>query len=410
MPRATRTPNSPAAHSAQLTRTGPIGRARGKAGESEQLSDTIATIYDAAIDRERWVDAVGRITPFVGCFAGTLAAVDLLHGGLNLVIQWGYPQDGWQKYLEHFYHRNPLNGPTFRTQAGDVVQASTLDAFDEFLRSELYIKLGKPLGLVDAIQATIDKTASSIAVLTCVRHVDAGPVGQDDLRRMTLILPHLRRALSVAQLLDLHTVRADAFAEAVDGLSTGVFFISAGGHLIHANAAGQTMIDAGDPVMLSGGHLVTRDHAMLTAIRQAYAAALDETVVVATPSVSVGLMGRDDRPFTAHVLPLTSGTRKRAAASISAAAVVFVQEAAVDISAAIGAASQLYSFTPAETRVLTALVEVGGAAAILGMLGVAKRTVQTHLEHLFEKTGTKRQAELVRLIVGYTSPVRGRWP
>lgn len=356
------------------------------------------------------MDAVEKTTRFVGCFAGTLAAVDLLHGGLNLGIQWGYPEDGWQQYLEHFYHRNPLNGPTFRTQIGDALKASTLDAFDEFLRSELYIELGKPLGLIDAIQGTIDKTASSIAVLTCVRHVDAGPVEADDLRRMTLVLPHLRRALSVARLLDLHTVRADSFTEAVDGLSAGVFFISAAGHLIHANAAGQAMIDARDPMTLAGGHLVTSDHANLETIRQAYAAALDETMVIATPSVSVSLTGRDGRPFTAHVLPLNSGTRSRAAGSISAAAVVFVREATVDIPAAIAAASQLYSFTPAETRVLSALIEVGGATAIPGMLGIAKRTVQTHLERLFEKTGTKRQAELVRLIAGYDTRVRSRRP
>ena len=37
-----------------------------------------------------------------------------------------------------------------------------------------------------------------------------------------------------------------------------------------------------------------------------------------------------------------------------------------------------------------------------------KRTVQTHLAHLFEKTGSRRQADLVKLIAGYDTPVRGR--
>ena len=405
MPRAARNSASAAIRGDHSAGRGAPHRNKSDAHESAQLSDAIATIYDAAIDRERWVDAVEKVTRFAGCFAGALGAADFLHGGLNFGIQWGYAPDVWQRYVEEFYHRNPLNGPAYRTRIGDVRQASNLDTFDELLRSEFYTEWCLPLGLNDTIQGTIDKSASGIAVLTCTHHIDDGPVRPDDIRRMKLVMPHLRRAFLIARLLDLHTVRADAFAEAMDGLSTGVFFINPAGHLVHANAAGQAMIDTNDPVTLSGGHLVTSDHAMLEAMRRACAAALDETIVEETPGVSVGLTGRDGQHFTVHVLPLTSGARKEAVTS-SATAVMFVREATVDTAAAIAAANQLYGFTPAESRVLTALVEVGSAAAIPAMLGVARRTVQTHLEHLFEKTGTNRQAELVRLIAGYDTPMR----
>ncbi len=391
------------------TRTGALsglaGRELGKTDESEQLSDAIATIYDAAIDRERWVEAVEKVARFIGCFAGALGAVDFLHGGLNLGVQWGYPPEEWQRYLDETYHQNPLNAEAYRTGVGEVRLASTFDTYGEFLRSDFYINWCRPLGIIDGIQSTIEKSASSIALLTCVRHVDAGPVDPADLRRAKLVLPHLRRAFLISRLIDLHATRADAFADAMDGLSTGVFFINPAGHLVHANAAGQAMLDAREPVMLSAGHLVTSEQAMLESVRQACAAALDETIIVEAPSVSVALTAQDGRHFTAHVLPLNSGARKRAVTSASTA-VVFVREATVDIPAAIDAASRLYTFTPAESRVLTALVEVGSAAAIPGMLGVTKSTVQTHLEHLFEKTGTKRQAELVRLISGYDTWVR----
>lgn len=40
------------------------------------------------------------------------------------------------------------------------------------------------------------------------------------------------------------------------------------------------------------------------------------------------------------------------------------------------------------------------------MLGAAKSTVKTHLDNVFKKTGTRRQAELVRLIAGFDGPVR----
>jgi DNA-binding CsgD family transcriptional regulator len=36
-------------------------------------------------------------------------------------------------------------------------------------------------------------------------------------------------------------------------------------------------------------------------------------------------------------------------------------------------------------------------------LGIAENTVKTHLRRLFEKTGTTRQAELVKLVAAFSS-------
>jgi DNA-binding CsgD family transcriptional regulator len=42
--------------------------------------------------------------------------------------------------------------------------------------------------------------------------------------------------------------------------------------------------------------------------------------------------------------------------------------------------------------------------AVADELGVSAATVRTHLKNLFEKTGMRRQADLVRLISGHQSP------
>jgi DNA-binding CsgD family transcriptional regulator len=34
-------------------------------------------------------------------------------------------------------------------------------------------------------------------------------------------------------------------------------------------------------------------------------------------------------------------------------------------------------------------------------LGISEATAKTHLHHVFEKTGTSRQADLVKLVAGY---------
>ena len=63
--------------------------------------------------------------------------------------------------------------------------------------------------------------------------------------------------------------------------------------------------------------------------------------------------------------------------------------------------------TPTELRVLLAIVGVGGVPEVATALGVAVTTVKTHLGRLFEKTGATRQADLVKLVAGYATPLAG---
>jgi DNA-binding CsgD family transcriptional regulator len=65
----------------------------------------------------------------------------------------------------------------------------------------------------------------------------------------------------------------------------------------------------------------------------------------------------------------------------------------------------MYRLTPTELRVLLAIVDVGGVPEVAAALGVAVTTVKTHLGRLFEKTGVARQADLVKLVAGFSTPL-----
>jgi DNA-binding CsgD family transcriptional regulator len=105
------------------------------------------------------------------------------------------------------------------------------------------------------------------------------------------------------------------------------------------------------------------------------------------------------------VLPLTSGARRRAGASYAAAAAMFVHKAALDTPSPPEVIAKAFKLTPSELRVLLAIVKVGGAPEVAEAIGVAENTVKFHLKHLFEKTGTRRQADLVKLVAGFANPL-----
>ncbi len=91
----------------------------------------------------------------------------------------------------------------------------------------------------------------------------------------------------------------------------------------------------------------------------------------------------------------------------AAAAVLFVQKAALATRSPPEVIAKTYRLTAMEVRVLLAIVEVGGAPQVAETLGIGEGTVKTHLKRLFEKTGARRQADLVKIFAGYTSPLLG---
>jgi DNA-binding NarL/FixJ family response regulator len=101
---------------------------------------------------------------------------------------------------------------------------------------------------------------------------------------------------------------------------------------------------------------------------------------------------------------LTSVARRRASAH-SAAAAIFVRKAALSTPSAPEVIGATYNLTPAELRVLFGIVDIGGVPDVAAALGVADTTVKTHLSRLFQKTGSARQADLVKLVAGYSTPL-----
>ena len=121
--------------------------------------------------------------------------------------------------------------------------------------------------------------------------------------------------------------------------------------------------------------------------------------------IALPLTARNGERYVAHVLPLTSGARRDAGLAYNAVAALFVRKAALEACLASEVIGEMYNLTPTELRVLLAIVDVGGVPEVAASLGVAATTIKTHLSRLFEKTGVGRQADLVKLVAGFATPL-----
>lgn len=192
------------------------------------------------------------------------------------------------------------------------------------------------------------------------------------------------------------------FADALDGLGAGLFLVDATGRIVHANASGHAMLHDRCVLRDVGGRLTACETRAATALKQALTMAAGSDAAVSAGPTAVPLRTRDGKHYVAHVLPLASGARRRAG---HAAAALFVHKAALASPSQPDAIARLYNLTPGELRVLLAIVDVGGVPETAQALGVTEATVKTHLHRVFGKTGACRQADLVKLIAGFSSPL-----
>ncbi|WP_244608144.1 helix-turn-helix transcriptional regulator [Bradyrhizobium algeriense] len=374
----------------------------GAFGNQQLLSDLIGILYDTAIDPSLWQRTLERVALFVGGSGAGLFCKDV--GVPHAAIPHSI---GFQRPLPVALFRQIYSAAEGHFLGDLEVPIATTDlmSFADYAQTDFYRQWAAPQGLVDFLSAVLDRTVISSAIFGVFRHKRNGMVDDQARRQMRLIAPHIRRAVLIGRMFEFKAAEVATFVDTFDGLGAGMYLVDAAGRLIHANAAGNAILGTSDILSSAGGRLVASDAQVDRALREVFAAAGQGDAALGIKGIAVPLIGKDGERYVAHALPLTSGARRRAGVVYTAAAALFVRRAALAVSSAPEAIGSTFRLTPTELRVLLAIVEVGGIPEVATAFGVADTTIRTHVSRLFEKTGTARQADLVKLVAGYATPL-----
>lgn len=370
-------------------------------GEVEQVSALVGDIYDASLDPALWPLVLENSANFIGGVAAALFIKDAVHKRQNDLYTWGYDPECSRRYFEKFIPFDPFTTGMFFFDLEETVSLANLIPYEEHRKSRFYKEWVQPQGWIDAIGVTLEKSATAYAVFSIIRHERNGFVDDETRQRMGLIAPHVRRAVAIGKVIDLRTVEAAALADTLDGLTAAMFLIDDEHRLVHANAAGHVMLADGSVVSAAGGKLIFTDQA----ISASFLSPGSDGAVADAKNSYLPLRAPNGDDYIAHVLSLSAGKRRQGGSAYSAAAAVFVRKAELELPHPVEALAKRYKLTAAEMRVLFAIVEIGGVPEVANMLGISQATVKTHLQRIFGKTDTARQADLVKLVAGFSGPI-----
>jgi DNA-binding CsgD family transcriptional regulator/PAS domain-containing protein len=370
------------------------------------VSHLIGDIYDAALDSALWTDVLEQACQFVGGSAASLYSKDVVVRKGAARYNWNMPAEALAAYFDEFVRFDPVTVSQFFFQVGDIYSIADLMPYEEFVATPVYQQWAKPNGWVDHLAATLDKSANGFALFGVFRSEGQGLVDDRMRHRMRLLAPHMRRAVLIGNVIDVHKAGVSALADAFDAIDTGVFLVDGAGRIVFVNEAGQALLASGTVLGRQQNMLTAVDPHAARVLRDVLAAASGGDSAIGTGGIAVPLLKEPGHNWFAHVLPLTSGARLREGRVHSAVAAVFVRKASVYAPPPIETVAKLYKLSPGEVRVLQAMLNVSGVSKIAAALGLTESTVKTHLQHLFAKTGVRRQTDLVKLVAAHANPFR----
>ncbi|MGD9916108.1 MAG: helix-turn-helix transcriptional regulator [Rhizobiaceae bacterium] len=373
--------------------------ANGKPSVSpEWLSRTVGDIYDCVLEPERWENTIERLVRPLSFTNGALAVLQMRPGANHLKAQFGFDPEwiavaddyvedavriwGGQARMEAF----PLCEPIVAT---NITPRSRLGEFG------YYRDVLGPRGIHEAVVLRLTAEPTLLGYLGLNRHHSDGEVLPEELEALRLIAPHLRRAVTISNLFDLQAVENATFRAVLDRMACAVVLVDADLMIVHANDAAQGMLAGGD-LLSAEGRLGVRGKLAGDALRAAVRLAADNEAAMAQRGIGIPALAEDGSPAVLHVLPLQHRAL-RSRLSQRAVAAVFVVSGAQGAQTPVDAIATLYDFTPAESLIFASLCRGLSLEQTAETLGIARSTAKTHLLRVFEKTGCKRQAEIVAL-------------
>ena len=373
------------------------------------LSDLISSIYDCALDPDLWERTLRQL---VAAFSSQSAVLGLTDLGRETALASKIVgmDPAWQRVLErHGPEIHSFTAPAYPDQESldEPFVVSRRLSPEYCAGSSYYREVLRDWGLVDVIQLMVITTPTRLAGLGFGRGDQHGLVTDREVELARLLLPHVRRSLTITDVLDANTIARERTEDALNLFGSAIVLTDAQGSIIFANRTAEAMFASGTLVQANGGILRATSSSAAAELRAAIGLAARREAELGTTGLSIRLTGEDPPSVLAHVLPLT-GSERRARLQPAAVAAVFIRNVGLDLEPALETVARLHKLTATELRVLLAIVDRGGVPEVAAVLGISEATVRTHLKRLFEKTGTHRQVDLVKLVVAHGAPFTRR--
>ncbi len=390
----------------------------------ETISKLLGLLYEASAAADSWsafLSALGQATDSQALW---FLLIDS-HGQCNAKLSIGYDLQWTRNYMAHFCQHDEVLRRFAEAQQkhGDWIGTrDTVMPEKEYLRTYIYNEFTRPQDKLHLCVAALGGLDGMVhGGIAMMRAPAARSYGKETVKLMTMLAPHVRRALNTHRALGQSRSRVGALRQSVEALEIAVVSLHRTGRVVRVSPAAQAILDLGRGIELDGGFLrasVAAEQSRLAAmiagatatgtgkgeevpVRQATGTAPEAGgAQLWTPSSGGAMViSREppSRPLRVVVTPFHSN---EVLLGDQPAALVFFSDPDARTGMRASLLCSLYRLTPTECRLSGLIAEGCEVSDAAGQLKMTVGTARFHLKSIFRKTGVSRQSELVRLVFG----------
>lgn len=357
---------------------------------------SVQRLYDAALTADAWQPALQSVVDLVGGDHAILVARDPAREGMGVATCAGMDERDFARFRSPHAVRwmAPLASAL---PSGSAMVWSHLLRDRDFERTEFYNEVVRPVHGFYAV-AVRDETPTLSTFMAVCRGRKRGDFEAADATMMQCLAPHLATALRVRQRLGAADLSATGAEAALEHLRTGVMIVDSAYTVAFANEAAERLFRESG-LRLDRDGLCTPDAAARGELRRLIASCAG--IACLNRAGGVVEIPRSGRlPLRILVAPFTpERIGEDAGTAANPLALLLVTDPQQRCEARKAGLKRRFGLTCAEADLAIEIARGDGRDAAARRLGVTVATVRTHLTHIFDKTGTRRQAELVRLVL-----------
>ncbi|MCB1775409.1 MAG: helix-turn-helix transcriptional regulator [Gammaproteobacteria bacterium] len=365
-----------------------------------RLLEVIGTIYDAAMDADRWPEVLAQIAALFDVRSGLLRFMDPNCRSVEFAVMHNYDEAYVKAYAEHFVHNDPVNELLMHHPQGGGRTTPLVD-LPNHKHSEYYNDYARPQEIEHLAGAILSRDGESLSIFGLQRSAVQGPFTDSEMLLLRTLFPHLQRALKIHGQFGVLRGLKSAAESALEFLPFGVVALDENGKVILFNRLAQSVIDRKCGVLVLNGRLTATGPGDKQRLQRLVANA------IAVPGQGGGFQVQTTSPafpvLMISTMPLTPGSEALGGQWSHARALLFISAPERSRPLDSQLLANLFSITSAEARIARDLMRGLDIKSIAEHNGVTQNTVKTQVRQLMRKTNTRRQAELVQLLLNLPS-------
>lgn len=370
--------------------------------DDRTYDELIGTIYAAGVDPTRWSDVCVRLGAVLDGAYIALHGHDSVAGCNTGLVCTRYDPEFVGTYLSHYAALNPWIPAQMRMPLGTAIYAEEMCSRDALQQTEFYADWVRPqedIGTGGGI--VLHRSDQRLFGLTCnLRFRDGEDKQAATIAFLDRIAPHLTRSFAMLRHVAGLTDTTHAALQLIDTLPNALFLLDRRGRIAALNAAAEAILSDGNPCFVDGARRLRTGSSGGDAALDAALAAVNRHRPAELPVFAVPASGTS---FYAEVIPLVTPEEPHSflmefAAPGRPVLALSMSNARQPLIPSAKSLARLFSLTPAECRLTQALAGGASLSEYASAAALSRNTARVQLQSVMNKTGTRRQAELVALL------------